>query len=577
MIRSNHFLAVAMMVVSLLLAGQTHAVPAHPAAVKVRQPDGTTITVRLHGDEYQHYNTTADGYTILKNPEGYYVYATLADGRLQPTPWIAHDPAERADDEQTFLRGVSRYTRPDRKSLPGPAGIEGLRRAAPSHTSYNTENFRGLVILVEFNDKSFSRKNFETTASNMLNKEKYKGILPDNLMAGSVRDYFSDMSDGQFKPQFDVVGPVKLPYSQYDAHQFDNAWKLMAAALDSIDRQVDFRLYDGDGDQVVDLVYFIFAGNGSNYSGNDERLIWPHASIIYTIDDKGQYQWVRKDGVRLNDCACSVELYGWTQHPSTIKIDGIATIVHEFSHVLGLPDFYDADGEESGGESRTPGSWDVMAGGCYGTPVAYTLFERWFMRWADPERIDSAGTYTLDKLTKNVGYRIDSAHKNEFFLLENRQSDDKWNADLPGHGMMVYRIDLSNQGAWLGNDVNSDPSHSFYELVRANPDSLSDSGSDPFPGRSWITRLTNHTSPANLRSWSGLETPLVLVNIREDKGLITFDVVDADSEVGVRAPLADPQSAPPAIFTPDGRQVPAMSRPGLYILRQGTTTRKVWK
>ena len=30
----------------------------------------------------------------------------------------------------------------DRKSLPGPAGIEGLRRAAPSHTSYNTENFR---------------------------------------------------------------------------------------------------------------------------------------------------------------------------------------------------------------------------------------------------------------------------------------------------------------------------------------------------------------------------------------------------------------------------------------------------
>ena len=130
MIKSNHFLAVAMMVVSLLLAGQTHAVPAHPAAVKVRQPDGTTITVCLHGD----------GYTILKNPEGYYVYATLADGRLQPTPWIAHNPAERADDEQTFLRGVSRHTRPDRKSLPGPAGIEGLRRAAPSHTSYNTEN-----------------------------------------------------------------------------------------------------------------------------------------------------------------------------------------------------------------------------------------------------------------------------------------------------------------------------------------------------------------------------------------------------------------------------------------------------
>ena len=48
-------------------------------------------------------------------------------------------------------------------------------------------------------------------------------------------------------------------------------------------------------------------------------------------------------------------------------------------------------------------------------------------------------------------------------------------------------------------------------------------------------------------------------------------------EVGILSPLSYQQSAPAAIFTPDGRQVPAMSRPGLYIIRQGNTIRKVKK
>ena len=100
MIRSNHFLTVAMMVVSLLLAGQTHAVPAHPAAVKVRQPDGTTLTIRLHGNEHQHYNTTADGvakvvpaliekgYTIVTVSELYRIYGKeLQPHHVYMAPW----------------------------------------------------------------------------------------------------------------------------------------------------------------------------------------------------------------------------------------------------------------------------------------------------------------------------------------------------------------------------------------------------------------------------------------------------------------------------------------------------------
>ena len=570
------YLCVQLIFVGLLLTSQAFAIPAHPGIVKVRQPDGTTISIRLHGNEYQHYNTTSDGYTILKNAEGYYVYATLDNGLLKPSSRIAHDASERPADEQAFLQRISKHAKPGVQMRRTPALSSNSHRASTFKTHNDLSKFRGLVILVEFKDKKFSRTDYSQVANDIFNKENYKGIL-GSPFPGSVRDYFSDMSDGQFKPQFDVVGPVKIKYSQYDANGYDDAWKLMLAAVNAADKEVDFSRYDIDYDRMVDLIYFIFAGYGSNYTGNDARLIWPHANMIYDMDEDNHYYWVIKDGVYLNDCACSTELEGLVDQPQYTRLDGIGSICHEFSHVLGLPDFYDTDNEESGGVSRTPGIWDVMDAGCYGTPVGYSLFERWFMGWAEPQDIDTLGTYTLDKLSKNVGYRLYSGQDKEFFLFENRQKDDKWNESLPGHGMIVYRVDMTNDWVWEDRCPNNDPSHNYYELLRAKPDPIVDSNYDPFPGRSNITSLTNYTSPASLRSWTGKDAPLALVNIREEGMMITFEVVDAHAEVDIASPLADPLSTPPIIFTPDGRQVSSMSRPGLYILRQGSTTHKVKK
>ena len=46
-------------------------------------------------------------------------------------------------------------------------------------------------------------------------------------------------------------------------------------------------------------------------------------------------------------------------------LDGIGTICHEFSHVLGLPDEYDTDYASSGGQVVHPSSWSIMASGSY--------------------------------------------------------------------------------------------------------------------------------------------------------------------------------------------------------------------
>ena len=520
--------------VLLMCVCNMKAVPAYPGTVKMQQPDGTFVTLRLVGDEWLHFQTTADGYSVVKNQQGYYVYAEKKNGQLQATALVAHDEAERTVSELTYLSTVKKYQAPDmserqvqERQLIQQRQQEILAgRRAQGNRATNYNNFRGLIILIDFNDKDFSREDYPEIMNDMVNKEGYTGF--DKLvLTGSVRDYFSDNSDGKFQPHFDIVGPYKVDYSQYDCNikAGGKIGEILKAAIDSADvvGNVNFKDYDGNGDGYVDLVYFIVAGNGANYVGNNEDLWWPHRSAFWGL---------KKDGVNLQDYASSTELLGYTSRPSTVRIDGIGTIVHEFSHVLGLPDFYDSDYEKSGGQSDDPGDWSVMASGCYmdngDTPVGYSLYERYSVGFCDePEKITAEGSYTLEPLFSSfTGFRIDSPVNKEFFLFENRQKNAfKWDKYLPGSGMLVHRVDKTNNGVWSGNTVNANPNHNYYEVVRAGGTSQG-SAADVFPGTRKVKTLNANTTPANLKTWSGKATRWGLKNIQMANGVITFDIED---------------------------------------------------
>ena len=518
------------------------AVPAYKGAVKIKQPDGTTVTISLHGDEYMNYYTTEDGYSITKNDEGGYVYADLKNGQLLPTALIAHDINERSLSEKAYLDGVKKYLAPEmtknaaeEKSRELSRRAQTLQKTHNRAAQYDYNNFRGLIILVEFNDKSFSRSDYDSIANDIANAENYSGFSTQYPFTGSVRDYFNDISGGLFKPEFDVVGPVKINRSQYYPRQTEKSAQVVCDALTAADSKVNFSDYDRDGDGMVDMIYFIFAGFGSNFGGSDERLIWPHAGQVYNPQT---YSYVNKDGVWMGRYACSTELYGPSTQTQNI-IDGIGTICHEFSHVLGLPDFYDTDYEGSGGQSNHPDDWDIMASGSYHnysrTPVGYTLYERSAIGFAEPILIDSEGTYTLQNVSSNTGFRLNTRQNNEYFLLENRQKD-KWNLYAPGHGMLVFRIDRTNVGVWNDNKVNVNPVHNYFELLRAGGVQGSASSSDPFPGKKKVRKLNNTTSPANLKTWAGRESPWGLDNITEVNGVISFDVVDVNVLTSVKIP-----------------------------------------
>ena len=505
-----------------LMCLTARAIPADPMPVMVTQPDGSTVTVTLHGDEFFHFTTTQDGYTVLKNKAGYYTYATLDGDRLVPGNRIARDAAQRTADDRTFLATVPKGLNDKALAQNGQRLLSrrnsAIRRVgADGMMDYG--NFRGLIILINYNDKTFSMRNPGTFYNDMVNTPNYTGYTLNGRqvrMTGSVRDYFYDNSAHIFDPVFDVVGPVDVDFSCTDPMGTSNTTEIFEAALRAADPVVDYNDYDSDGDGFVDMVFFLVAGFSANYSGNNDDYLWPHMYYLY---------WTPPlDGVGFDLYACSTEIAGWENYYA--DVNGIGTFCHEFGHVLGLPDLYDTDYNGTGGESRNPGDWSIMAGGSgnnFGrNPVGYSLYERYALGFTKPVLINEEGSYSLQAIDEsNTGFRLNTPTQNEFFLIENRQAG-KWDRNLPGHGMLVARVDSTNERIWWSNEVNCNPSRMYYDLLRAHYNGQ-DSDSDPFPGSRGVTELNNFTSPS-LLTWDNKFNEFALGDIAEHNRIISFNV-----------------------------------------------------
>jgi len=519
-----------LLLTAILVSQVSFANPANRAAIQMPQPDGSMLSLRLVGDEHYHFNTTNDGYTVMLNDRGAYVYARLEGEHLAATQILAHDADSRGLDEIAFLEATPKFLT-DRAEVANT----NMRRAPQrvDMSNFDFENFRGVVILIDFTDKKFTPEDPQAFYTNLFNTEGMTSFYDPYLKRdvscfGSVHDYFNDQSNGAFAPQFDVYGPYHGRYTkngvQYDALSTDAYTRhnsIFQNALKDADPDIDFTKYNSNGDKRVDMVFFLVAGYAKSYPGNNEGYLWPHASNLYLYS-------IDLDGLWMDRYASSTELFGSEHYTYTVSMEGIGTACHEFSHVLGLPDIYDTDYEESGGESHHPGGWDIMAGGGdYDNgraPVGYTFFERYSLGWANAQTITRRGTYTLNPgITSREGYILRTDVNGEFFTIENRQKTG-WDTNLPGHGMIVTRVDSTDTKVWSNNTLNCDPTHNYFQMLRAGNTSTGDLDSDPFPGSTGNPIISNETFPS-LMTWGGYENKFNLMNITEADGIITFDVV----------------------------------------------------
>ncbi len=483
---SRWLLILAMSAIGALAA---RAIPAYPGPIKVTQPDGTTLTIQLQGDEHGYMAYTDDGFPVVQNAQtGAYEYARLTPQGLVGSGIVATPAESRTAQVEAYLRHVD-IPAIERRA----AQLRAEHRDASNPYLVNDFPTRGtqrtLVILVEFSDTKFTSVDDPYAYyQNMLNQDGFTHVNGAN---GSARDYYHACSNGQFDPQFDVVGPVQLlhPQSYYggDSQQMLDtlAYQMVIDACMMLDDEIDFSQYDLNGDGMVDNIYFFYAGFGQADSGQS-YAIWPHAG---KINEDWHQEMPQLDGVYINRYAASNEIrYGTGP---LFKPVGIGTFVHEFAHVLGLVDHYDT----GYGGGFHPDIWDVMAAGSYNdnqnTPPAFSAFERAELGWLEYTDITPATPWLLnvhELQASNSALRlvVPDTEGREFFIFENRQQRG-WDRTLPGHGMLVWHIDRDLE-LWHTNKANADAAHQRIDIVEADRVQTNNSyGGDSFPGTSRVT------------------------------------------------------------------------------------------
>jgi len=415
--KNKHFFCA----ICLLMASMSaSAIPALPGVWKTMlTASGDSVRVELTGDETLHYYRSANGECYRLN----------VDGRLEKFD------ALQASAKVRPRRISTRSLVPDDYVFPLPPEIfQGERR--------------GLIILVNFSNNTFSMDNPRETYYNIANAPGYN----EGKFCKSVRDYFLEQSEGQFDLSFDVVGPVQLAnlMSYYGGNNdYGNDLRpgeMIKEACIAVDDSVDFTKYDWNGDGEVDQVFVVYAGYGEA-DGASVNTIWPHEWNL--LDATGET--ITLDGMVINTYACGNELEGLRGQ----NLAGIGVICHEFSHCMGLPDLYD-------NYNFGMGAWDLMSNGARNgggfNPIEYSAYEKMVCGWRQPIVLDSPTEIKGMKPVTDGGetYIIycDNPAGTEYYLLENKDKDDLYPYNYTGKGLLVTHVDYDPE-LWYHNMPNT--------------------------------------------------------------------------------------------------------------------------
>ena len=223
--------------------------------------------------------------------------------------------------------------------FPLGTSTRSIRRAAAERAPLRG-TIRVVIVLVDFPDKELTE-----SADHFRSLFFSTGELPD----GSVKEYYTEVTNGLIEIAGEVVGPYRMPrnmteYGHGKSSMIDeqpNGQTLALDAATAANADVDFGPYDNDGNGFVDAFIVLHAGPGAEVTldGGD---IWSHK---WTLPDEP----LDADGTKI---------FAYLTVPEDCKIGVCA---HELGHLLfGWPDLYDTDDSSAG-----LGDWCLMAGGSW--------------------------------------------------------------------------------------------------------------------------------------------------------------------------------------------------------------------
>lgn len=370
-----------------------------------------------------------------------------------------------------------------------------------------TGNLKVMVLLVDFPDLHGN-----------LPKEHYEDLLfsQNSYPTGSMTDYYEEVSRGKVRIQGEVHGWFRMPnnYTYYtNGHSGihrDNLYPRDARGLaeDAVKAaRAQGVIFSTDLDALrngtVTALFIVHAGRGA------EKLL-PELSL----NDIWSHKWNLKNPQQV---APGLMVATYLMVPQEALLGVCA---HELGHLaFQWQDFYDPNYDRDGDYWDGNGMWDLMASGSYAgremRPVHPVGLHKLQHGWIEREVINETRTGIILEPVTSPGGKVlkikgPGYNNTQYLILENR-AKEKFDEDLPGEGLLVWRIDESegqegsvHPGMYLiqadGNNDLGDPK-----------DGDAGDAGDPFPGTSNTLQLSD--SGRISTSFSGRTSGVSLRNI----------------------------------------------------------------
>ncbi|MCQ2284635.1 MAG: M6 family metalloprotease domain-containing protein [Bacteroidales bacterium] len=411
------------------------------------QPNGDTLHCYISGDEFYCRLHDANGYTIVQNPHtGYFVYAIEDKGKIVPSDFVAGtcNPAVKGLRPNIKISNAEYAAR--RKAMLQPA-----KRPVVRDENTNKGDFNNLVVFISFADDSMFTNTF-SSINDMFNDST------DNYKANSLFDFFKHTSYNQlfihtsFYPepedeqiisyQDSLPRAYYMPWSELNPigyiandsidERIEREQNLLARAVLYIQDMVPSTLnIDYNNDGYVDNICFVVKGDVGDWN----VLLWPHQWALYTQD-------VYINGKRVFDFNFQLADAGGYFNTSVM--------CHEMFHSLGAPDLYHYDDDTN---MDAIGSWDLMCSNQEPPQQTCAYMKYKYGNWISEDDIielNTYGTYTINALnsaeSKKICYRIPTDDPLEFILMDYRNQNEPFDSQIPGRGIIFYRINALYNG-----------------------------------------------------------------------------------------------------------------------------------
>jgi M6 family metalloprotease-like protein len=430
-------------VILIFLSGIAFAKPHNGEVFSLIQPDGTYVDCKVFGDEFYQDVETPDGFTLIRDPStGWICYAKLAsDGASYVSSGIVYDPSNENPAKQ-FKSSHSKNVRISREARERAAkhnrdilfqplasdgiqtsGLIGIQSAPPSVTKM-TGTYTGLTILVDFPDKHGSVAKSEI--DNFCNQVGYTNYSNN----GSVRDYFSAISDGAITYMNKVTDYITATnnFSYYDQNcDYCTVTELLTDVFTKLKNSgFDVSGVTTSNSQFT-AVNVLYAGAPTQ---GWAKGLWPHSSSFRGSVSINGIKFVR---------------YQLTNIGTEMAID---TFTHENGHMLlGWPDVYAYDDHDNGVGYYEEGSNQK-------NPALRNPYFRFLKGWGLVTDISNAAPGTIFSLSANSNqmcYYSNRTDGKEFFFIEVKRRSGR-NASIPDEGLAIWHVNTAGD-----NTVSSKP------------------------------------------------------------------------------------------------------------------------